>query len=130
MSPNIDLTPLIIDGIQEKKGHGITLLDLSSIEGASTGSFIICEGNNPTQVAAIADSIRDAVSKGSGRKPYSNDGYGNSSWIVIDYGEVVVHVFLPDERRRYDLEELWSDAPISKIEDIDPPMTPKYDYAT
>ena len=119
MSGKIELTPFIIEGIQDKKGKGISLLDLSQIEGAGCRMFVICEGNSPTQVSAITDSVRDTVLREAGRKPYSTEGYTNSTWIVTDYGDTVVHVFVPDERKRYDLEELWSDATITQVPDLD-----------
>lgn len=118
MSAAIELTPLIIEGIQEKKGKGISVIDLSEIEGASAHTFIICEGNTPTQVSAIADSVRDTVLAGAGRKPLSSGGYTNSTWIILDYGDTVLHVFVPEERKRYDLEELWSDGILTQIPDI------------
>lgn len=119
MSETTDLTRHIIEGIQDRKGKGITLVDLSRIEGAATDGFIICQGSSTMQVASIADNIREHVQKESGQKPYNYDGYKNSQWIVIDYGSVLVHVFLPEVRELYNLEGLWSDAPIKEIADID-----------
>ena len=71
------------------------------------------------QVSAIADSIREYLQKNAGVKPYNYDGYQNSQWIVIDYGNTLVHVFQPDVRQHYNLEELWSDAPSTEIPDLD-----------
>lgn len=71
------------------------------------------------QVAAIADNVREFLQKEAGVKPYNYDGYRNSQWIVIDYGDVFVHVFLPETREYYNLEELWSDAPTTEIPDLD-----------
>lgn len=119
MQSSIDITPFIVEGIQEKKGKGITLIDLSDIEMASAGTFILCEGRSPSQVCAIADSIRESVQKHTGRKSYNYDGYRNGQWIVIDYGEAMVHVFLPEIRERYNLEELWADASIAVVPDLD-----------
>ncbi len=114
-----DLQQLIIEGIQERKGRGITLVDLSEIPGAAARGFIICQGSSPTQVASIADSVREYVQAKGGIKPYNYDGYRNSQWIVIDYGEVLVHVFVPDMRQLYKLEDLWSDAKIVEVADLD-----------
>lgn len=119
MTVNTDLTQLIIEGIQEKKGHDIVTVDLSEVDGAAANKFIITQGNSNMQVAAIADSIREYVQQKSGTKPYNYDGYRNSQWIVIDYGDTLVHVFTPDTRFHYNLEELWSDAHIEHIPDID-----------
>lgn len=114
-----ELIKSIIDGIQDKKGRKITHIDLSGNESAAASHFIICEGSSPTQVSAIADNIREHLLQTSNIKPYNYDGYQNSKWIVIDYGDTLVHVFLPSERQHYNLEELWSDAPVSEIPDLD-----------
>lgn len=114
-----DLTPLIVDAIQDRKGRGITVLDLSGIETAAASTFIVCQGNTPTQVAAIADSIRDSLLERAATKPFNYDGYRNSQWIVLDYGHVLVHIFVPDQRAHYNLEELWADAPCTVIADLD-----------
>lgn len=119
MQQKNDLIPLIVEAIHDKKGQKVTSIDFSGIEGASTGDFIICQGRSTSQVAAIADSIREEVHKKSGRKPYNYDGYKNSQWIVIDYGDLMVHVFLPDVREFYNLEDLWSDGIITNIPDIE-----------
>lgn len=113
------LADLIIEGIQERKGHRIVHIDLSGIETAAASDFIICEGTSPTHVAAIADSVRDYLLEQASVKPYNYDGYRNAQWIVIDYGHTLVHIFLRDERERYNLEELWSDAVLTEIPDLD-----------
>ena len=110
---------LIIEGIRDRKGRDITVVDMSAIEAAPVSKFIIAEGTSTMQVGAIADSVRDYLLEHGRIKPYNYDGYGNSEWIVVDYGEVMVHVFVPDARRRYCLEELWSDAIITDIPNLD-----------
>ncbi len=110
---------LIIEGIQERKGKRISVVDMSDIESAPTEMFIIAEGSSTMQVSAIADSVREYVQEKSGVKPYNYDGYANCEWIVIDYGEIMVHIFLPADREKYNLEELWSDARITDIPDLD-----------
>lgn len=119
MTENTDLKRLIIEGIQDRKGRGITLVDLSKIDGAAVDEFIICQGSSTMQVASIADNIREYVQTQSGQKPYNYDGYKNSQWIVIDYGSTLVHVFLPEIRQLYNLEELWSDARLEQVADLD-----------
>lgn len=114
-----DLLPMIIEGIQDRKGKNITVVDLSEIESAAASRFVICEGTSSQHVAAVADSIRDYLLDNARVKPYNYDGYGNSQWIVIDYDDTLVHVFLPEMRRLYDLEGLWSDAVITEIPDLD-----------
>ncbi|MDE6693215.1 MAG: ribosome silencing factor [Muribaculaceae bacterium] len=119
MSENIDLQKLIIEGIENRKGKDITLVDMSHIESAPTPMFIIADGTSTMQVSSIADNVREYVQEQSGIKPYNYDGYKNSEWIVIDYGSILVHIFLPQTRERYNLEELWSDAQINHLPDID-----------
>ncbi len=113
------LRPMIIEGIQERKGRAIAVVDLSEIESAPVSEFIICQGNSSQQVAAIADSVRDYLLDNYGIKPYNYDGYRNAQWIVIDYGDTLVHVFTRETRQLYNLEELWADAPITEIPDLD-----------
>lgn len=113
------LKETIVSAIHDRKGRDVTLIDLAEMEGASTGAFVICTGNSTAQVSAIADNIREVLSSELKRKPYHYDGYRNSQWIVLDYGEVMIHVFLPDTRSFYDLEGLWNDAPVTRIPDID-----------
>ncbi|MBR1935634.1 MAG: ribosome silencing factor [Muribaculaceae bacterium] len=113
-----ELIKNIVEGLQERKGHDITIVDLSENEYATTSAFVICSGTSKMQVDSIADSVRDYVREHGGVKPFNYDGYDNSEWIVIDYGTVYVHVFEQSQRERYNLEELWSDCKITKIEDI------------
>ena len=114
-----DLLPMIIEGIPERNGTNITGVDLSSIESAAASRFVICEGTSTQHVAAVADSIRECIFDKSHIKPYNYDGYGNSQWIVIDYDDTLVHIFVPEMRRLYDLEGLWSDASITDVPDLD-----------
>ncbi len=114
-----DNRELIIDAIRDRKGHAITLLDLSEIPGASASLFVIAEGNSTTQVSSIADHLEERLREEGGIKPYNTDGFKNSEWIVMDYGDVWIHIFLPETRRHYNLEELWSDAVITDIPDLD-----------
>lgn len=114
-----NLTTAIVEAIQDKKGSGICVLDLSRLESAPAPELIVCQGKSTSQVSAIADNIRDHVQSATGNKPYHHEGYRNSQWIIIDYGNIMVHVFLPDTRTFYGLEDLWSDADIKEIEDLD-----------
>ena len=109
----------IIEAIQEKKGREIVHVDLSAIETAAAQGFVIATGNTAMQVEAIADSVREYVEKNAGQRPFNYDGYQNAQWIIIDYGNIFVHVFVPDFRERYNLEQLWADARINTIPDLD-----------
>ena len=113
------LADIIIKGIQEKKGSGIVVVDLSGIEGAICRYFVICQGNSPMQVEAIADSIEEYAREKGGEKPVRIAGRENATWVAMDYTDVMVHIFVPDMREYYSLESLWQDAPIEAIPDLD-----------
>ena len=101
----------IIKAIQEKKGENIISLDLRKIPEAVSDFFIICEGASTTQVKAIADSVEEEVNKNCDELPYKHEGRQTYQWVLMDYVNVVVHVMLPENRRFYKLEDMWSDAP-------------------
>jgi ribosome-associated protein len=99
----------IITAIQDKKGGNIISLDLRKINEAVADFFIICEADNQPQVRAIAEHIEQQVALQCGEKPYHHEGYKALQWVLIDYVNVVVHVMLPENRKFYKLEEMWSD---------------------
>jgi len=113
------LVETIIKGIEEKKGSNIVVADLAGIEGTICHYFIICQGNSPTQVEAITESIGDFARNEQGEKPAHVVGLENAQWVAMDYGDVLVHIFLPDVREYYDLEHLWDDAKLTRIPDLD-----------
>ena len=119
MNENEKLIQSIIEAIQEKKGRDIVHVDLTGIETAAAQGFVIATGNTPMQVTAVADSVREYVEKHAGQRPLNYDGYQNAQWIIIDYGTIFVHVFVPDFRDRYNLEQLWADARINAIPNLD-----------
>ncbi|MBL7746839.1 MAG: ribosome silencing factor [Chitinophagaceae bacterium] len=100
----------IIAAIQEKKGENIISLDLRKINEAVADFFIICEAGNQPQIRAIAENVEYQVREKCGENPYHHEGYSSLHWVLIDYVNVVVHVMLPDNRKFYRLEEMWSDA--------------------
>ena len=100
----------IIKAIQEKKGENIISLDLRKIPEAVADFFVICEAASTTQVKAIADSVEEEVRKNCDELPYKHEGRQTYQWVLIDYVNVVVHVMLPENRRFYKLEDMWSDA--------------------
>lgn len=112
------LVKKIIEGIQEKKGQKIVIADLTDIEDTICNYFVICQGNSPTQVSVIADSIREYVREETGSKALAIDGLRNAQWVAIDYSDVLVHIFLPEVREFYNLENLWADAKLTFIPDI------------
>ena len=101
----------IIYGIVEKKGANIVSLDLRKIPEAVCDFFIICEASNNNQLKAIADSVEEEVKKTCNESPYKHEGRQAQQWILIDYVNIVVHIMLPEPRKFYQLEEMWSDAP-------------------
>ncbi|NCB08053.1 MAG: ribosome silencing factor [Bacteroidia bacterium] len=107
----------ILEGIRRIKGKEITLIDLSTIHHTECDWFIICHGNSSTQTDSIAHSVEETVEELTGIKTWHTDGYKNSIWILLDYGNIMVHVFQKSARDFYKLEELWSDASLTKIEE-------------
>ena len=110
-----DLISVIIKGIDDVKGDDIQLLDLRGIENTVCDYFIICSGNSNTQVNAITGSVQKLVSKELKDKPWHVEGQNNSEWILMDYVNVVVHVFQNHVREFYDIESLWGDAKMTEI---------------
>jgi ribosome-associated protein len=110
LAKNSKIIKAIIQAIQEKKGEKIISLDLRKIHEAVADFFIVCEAGSTTQVRAIADFIETEVKEKCGEIPYMHEGRQVMQWVIIDYINVVVHIMLPDSRRFYKLEEMWSDA--------------------
>ena len=110
------LITTIISGIEEVKGKEITILDLRDIENTVCDYFVICEGTSNTQVNAIVNSIQKQVSKTTKDKPWHIEGVDNAEWVLMDYVNVVVHVFQKHIREYYDIESLWGDAKMTQIE--------------
>lgn len=117
MVENEQIVSKIVEGIQEKKGEKIVVVNLTKLPEAPCCYFVICEGGSNTQVGAIADSVEDYVRETIRVKPYATDGYDNCVWIAMDYGQIIVHVFQREARAFYDIEHLWEDAEIREIKD-------------
>ncbi len=100
----------IVKAIQEKKGEDIISLDFSNIDNSVSEFFIICSADSAAQSQAIADFIDEKIKKGFGENPWFVEGYNNAEWILLDYSDIVVHIFLNTKRKFYKLEELWADA--------------------
>ncbi len=119
MDETKNLIERIKEGIQEKKGKNIIIADLTNIEDTICQYFIICQGNSPAQINAIVESIKESVRKGTNSKPFAIDGLRNAQWVAMDYANVLVHVFQPEVRAFYNLENLWADAKLTRIPDLD-----------
>jgi len=117
LTKNSKIFKTIINAIQEKKGESIVSLDLRKIPEAVADFFIICEASNTTQLKAIADFIEVDVKDKCGEPPYKHEGKQAQQWILIDYVNVVVHIMLPEPRKFYKLEEMWSDASVTEHND-------------
>lgn len=113
-----EMNALIIDSIQDIKGKNIVQLDLRHLEDAPTDFFIICEGESTVQVKSIAGNIQSRLKKEAATLPSHIEGTDSAHWVLVDYFVTVVHVFYPETREFYQLEELWSDAKVIKYEDI------------
>jgi ribosome-associated protein len=111
-----ELITLILDGIEEVKGLEINVLDLREIENTVCDYFIICNGTSNTHVNAIVNSIQKTVSKALKDKPWHIEGSENAEWVLLDYVNVVVHVFQKHIREFYDVEGLWGDAKVTLVE--------------
>lgn len=118
MTPNEQIVLNIVEGIQEKKGKKIVVVNMHKLKEAPCSFFVICEGDSNIHVNAIATSIKDYVNEKTNIKPFAAAGFENAEWIAIDYGLAIVHVFQRHAREFYDLEHLWADADIEIYNDI------------
>ncbi|TAE73359.1 MAG: ribosome silencing factor [Bacteroidetes bacterium] len=113
----LQLTKLIAKGMLDKKAQDVKILDLRKVPQAIADFFVICSGSSAPQVDAITDSVEDAVYIGTGENPYHKEGKTNKEWILLDYINVVVHIFKQEKRDYYAIEELWGDAKITSVKD-------------
>ncbi|MEJ7557009.1 MAG: ribosome silencing factor [Pedobacter sp.] len=104
------LSEIAVQGIQEKKGNDIVRLDLRELKSSVSDYFIICSANSSTQVKAIADSVEEEIYKNTQTDPWRKEGQETADWIILDYFDIVVHVFKTEKREFYGIEDLWGDA--------------------
>ncbi|PIF06042.1 MAG: ribosome silencing factor [Draconibacterium sp.] len=117
---NVDtkaLLDVILEGIKKVKGKNIVIIDLNTIHHTECGYFVICSGTSGTQVTGIAHSVEETVKEETGVSVWHRNGYANAAWVLLDYGDIMVHVFQQEAREFYNLEGLWADAKIVHIED-------------
>lgn len=112
------LSQIVVKGMQEKKAKDIVVLDLRDVNNAVSDFFVVCSGTSDTQIQAIAESIEEEVYRFNKEDPWHREGLNNKSWVLIDYVDVVAHIFKKQEREYYNLESLWGDAKIETIEDL------------
>jgi ribosome-associated protein len=111
------LADVAVRGLQDRKGMDIVVMNLKELKNAVADYFIICSASSDTQLDALARSVEEEVEKVTGQAPWQSEGRTNREWVLLDYVDVVVHVFLRDRRQFYALEELWGDAQITHVED-------------
>ena len=118
-----------VKGIEEKKGNEIVCINLKKIPNNACDYFVVCEGNSRTQVQAIAGSVEEFVEKNTGSRPWHVEGLANGEWVLMDYVDVAVHIFQPEARSHYNLENMWADAEITKIDEEAKSIKAKYKKA-
>lgn len=106
------LSDIVVHGMLEKKGNEIVRLDLRSIKGAVADYFVICHADSPAQINAIAKSVEDEVYLALKQRPWRQEGQQQGEWVLLDFVDVVVHIFKTEKRGHYGIEELWGDAEI------------------
>lgn len=116
--PGSILAEIAVKGMQEKKAKNIVNIDLRKLSSSVADFFVICHGDSDKQVDAIADSVEEEIKKASGEKPFSREGFQNANWIILDYVNVVIHIFSAEQRSYYDLESLWSDGVNTNYPDV------------
>lgn len=114
-----NLVDAIVQGLQEKKGKNIVVVDLTGIPDTICGYFVIATGGSPSQIQALARSVGDKALELAHQKPLAVDGLHYSQWVAMDYADVIVHILLPEERAFYDIEHLWADAELTRVPDLD-----------
>ncbi len=112
-----EIVSAAIEGILKKKGKDPISLNLTKIENSVCKYFIICHGDSNTQVEALADSVIETVREETGEKVWHKEGLNNATWVLLDYSDVVVHIFQKEYRDLYNLEELWADAKLTRYDD-------------
>ena len=109
-----ELLNVVVDAIQEKKAQNVISLNLSELKNSICKYFVICNADSHTQVSAISDNIEDKVLEKMNEKVWRRNGIENAFWIILDYGDVVIHIFQTEQRNFYKLEELWADAELTE----------------
>ncbi|MFT5885249.1 MAG: ribosome-associated protein [Arcticibacterium sp.] len=120
-----ELCQSIVEGMHEKKANDVVVMDLRKINTAITDFFVICSGNSDTQIDAISRSVEEVVYKKTGQDPWNREGKLGKEWLLLDYVDVVVHVFQKEKRAFFDIESLWGDAEVTYYgDDLKPSKEP------
>ena len=115
---NDEISDLIVDSIQDIKGKNIVKLDLRELDDSPADYFIICEGESTTQISSIADNVIQRLKKEAEMRPLHVEGKQQANWVLVDYFDIIVHVFYPETRRFYEIEDLWGDAHVTEYQNI------------
>lgn len=110
------LAAVIVHGMQEKKGNEIVRMDMREVNATLSDYFVICHADSAVQVNTIAKSVEEEVYKAFGQEPWKKEGHGNGEWILLDFVDVVVHIFKTEKREHYRIEDLWGDAQTSTFQ--------------
>jgi len=110
------LAEVVVLGMQEKKGNEIVRMDMRTVNATLSDYFVICHADSTIQVNAIAKSVEDEVYKAFGQEPWHKEGHGNGEWILLDFVDVVVHIFKTEKRSHYGIEDLWGDAQVQSYQ--------------
>lgn len=100
----------MVEALEAKQGHGITVMDLRGLDNAVCDYFVVCDVENPPHLRSLADEVEHRVASGTGELPWRSSGRENAQWVVLDYFDIVVHIFLRSMREFYDIDSLWKDA--------------------
>ncbi|MEZ4702652.1 MAG: ribosome silencing factor [Rhodothermales bacterium] len=115
-APVHQLAAIAVEAILSKKGEDVVIMDMRSVSGVAD-LFVLCTGTSDLQIKAIVDAVRESVKEQTEERPWHVEGYAGLQWVLLDYVDLVVHVFSPEKRSFYDLERLWGDAPMEKVAD-------------
>lgn len=118
-SPREILVGIITEAMLDRKAKSPVIMDFGKLNSGVCDAFVICHGTSRTQVEAITENVIAEVKKNTGLNPWHKEGFENAEWILIDYSDVVVHIFQEERRKFYNLEQLWADAEITRIETKD-----------
>ncbi len=113
--PSEELSKVVVKGMQEKKAFDIVVLDLRHVPNSIVDFFVLCSGNSDIQVSAISESIEEIVNKSDQQNPWHKEGQENNEWVLLDYVDVVAHVFKSEKRAFFALEDLWGDAEVTRV---------------
>ena len=119
LEPREQLIEAVTTAMVNTKAWNPVILDFTGMKGTICDAFVICHGSSRTQAEAIADHVIEEVKKQTGQNPWHKEGFENAEWILIDYSDVVIHIFQEERRKFYNIEQLWADAPVRKVESHD-----------